>query len=93
MKEFYNKLVDLYAGGELPAELNDEMEIAAFRDTDLKHDMNSLRHTVELVQSDRGPEFSEESYQRILTQIYSKADTKRTILEPNPLQYQLPISV
>jgi hypothetical protein len=93
MKEFYKKLVDLYAGGELPSELNDQMEIAAYRDLALRQDMTSLRTTVEFIQSDSGPEFTEDSYQRILKQIYSKIGTKPLQAESNPLQYQLPISL
>lgn len=93
MKEFYRKLVDLYAGGELPVELNDQMEIAAYHDADLKHDMDSLRTTIEVVKSDNGPEFTEESYQRILNQIYAKAGAAPVRKESSTLQYQLPISV
>jgi hypothetical protein len=93
MKDFYNKLVDLYAGDELPVELNDQMEIAAYADADLRRDMKTLKQTVEMVHSDAGPEFTEDSYQRILTQIYSKIGAKPVSFESSPLQYQLPISV
>jgi hypothetical protein len=69
------------------------MEIAAHRDPELGREMETLRSTVEALQADRGPEFTEESYQRILTQIYSRAGSKPIAQESNPLQYQLPISI
>ena len=50
MNETYKKLVDLYAGNELPSELIDEIETVAQRDHDLKVEMDSLRDTVEAIQ-------------------------------------------
>jgi hypothetical protein len=90
--EFYQKLVDLYAGRELPAELEDQMELAAFNDPALSHDMSTLRKTVDMVHDDPGAEFTEESYQRVLMKLYARGvDIQTSAPEPAHLQYQLPI--
>lgn len=90
--EFYRKLVDLYAGRELPAELEDQMELAAFNDPGLAHDMSTLRKTVDMVHAERAPEFTEESYQRILMKMYARgAEVQTSAPEPAHLQYQLPM--
>jgi hypothetical protein len=90
--EHYRKLVDLYAGRELPADLDHEMELAAFSDQELADDMLSLRQTVDLVQSEEGPSFTEESYQRILMKLYARGvEIQTSRPEPVHLQYQLPI--
>jgi hypothetical protein len=90
--EFYKKLVDLYAGRELPAELEDQMEMAAFNDPALSHDMSTLRKTVDKVHAEPGPEFTEESYQRILMKLYARGVEAQTQApDPMHLQYQLPI--
>ncbi len=92
--DFYKKLVDLYAGRELPTELEDQMELAAFSDADLSHDMASLRKTVDVLRSDRGPDFTEESYQRILLKLYARGvDVKPRSAEPSHFQLSLPIQV
>ena len=90
--DFYQKLVDLYAGRELPAELEDQMELAAFNDQALSHDMSTLRKTIDMVHADNDPEFTEESYQRILMKLYARGvDIQTSVPEPTHLQYQLPI--
>ena len=92
MNDTYKKLVDLYAGNELPDELNQEMEQAAMTDPELKHDMTSLRRTVENLQADE-INFTEESYQRILMKLYAKGGHLQTHSpDPRHLQYQLPMS-
>lgn len=90
--EFYRKLVDLYAGRELPSELEDQMEWAAFTDPALAHEMSTLRKTVDLVHAEPEPEFTEESYQRILMKLYARGVELQT-QSPDPmhLQYQLPM--
>jgi hypothetical protein len=90
--ELYNKLVDLYAGRELSQELEDELEMAAYNDPALSHDMATMRRTVETLQADRGPEFTEESYQRVLMKLYARGavvESQNSI--PIHLQYHLPI--
>lgn len=91
-KDLYSKLVDLYAGRELPAELEDQMELAAASDATLSHDMRTLRGTVDALHAVETPEFTEESYQRILMKVYARGIEMQTSA-PTPihLQYQLPI--
>jgi hypothetical protein len=90
--EFYKKLVDLYAGRELPAELEDQMELAAFSDQDLSHDMATLRRTVDFLQTEPAPEFTEESYQRILMKLYARgAQVDSLSAPPAHMQYHLPM--
>ncbi|MBI1333217.1 MAG: hypothetical protein JST12_06225 [Armatimonadetes bacterium] len=92
MNETYRKLVDLYAGNELPEELNDELEEAAKTDPSLHQDMTSLRQTVDILRSDDFT-FTEESYQRILMKLYARGGHLQTQSpEPRHLQYQLPMS-
>jgi hypothetical protein len=90
--DLLKKLVDLYAGRELPSELDDQMEAAAANDSTLRADMTSLRGTVDMLQSDPGPIFSEESYQRVLMKLYARgAAIQPKAQAPIHLQYQLPI--
>lgn len=90
--ELYRKLVDLYAGSELPVELEDELEAAAHQDQGLAHDMHTLRRTVEILHASPDPEFTEESYQRILMKLYARgADIQPKAEAPAHLQYYLPM--
>lgn len=90
--ELLQKLVDLYAGHELSSELEKEMQEAAVEDGVLRADMVSLRSTVDTLQSDPGPEFTEESYQRILMKLYARgAAIQPKAPAPAHLQYQLPM--
>jgi len=91
-QDFYKKLVDLYAGHDLPSELEDQMEWAAFGNADLSHDMSTLRRTVEILRADSGPEFTEESYQRVLMKLYARgANIETKAATPVHLQYHLPM--
>ena len=92
MNDFYKKLVDLYAGGELTEELQEELEAEAFRDPELSYEMTTLKKTVELVRSVPDANFTEESYQRILMKLYARG-VEPEIQSPQPahLQYSLPI--
>ena len=90
--EFYKKLVDLYAGRELPSELEDQMEMAAFNDQGLSHDMSTLRKTVDLLHAEPAPDFSEVCYQRILMKMYARGvEVQTSTPESVHLQYQLPM--
>jgi hypothetical protein len=90
--DFYSKLVDLYADRELTEELEEELESAAFGDATLNHDMTTLRRTVDLLQTAPAPDFTEESYQRILMKLYARgADVQPQATTPMHLQYHLPI--
>lgn len=91
--EMYRKLVDLYAGRDLPVELEDEMEWAAFADQELSQEMASLRRTVDLLQNQPAPVFTEESRQRVLIKLYARgAAFEPAQPEPSHLQLGLPIS-
>lgn len=82
----------MYAGHELPSELEDEMEMAAFTDSGLSHDMTTLRRTVDLLHETRQPRMTEESYQRVLMGLYSRGlEIEPQSKTPVHLQYQLPI--
>jgi len=90
--ELYNKLVDLYAGRELPSELESELEARASQDAKLAHDMLTLRTTVDALQRTMDDvEFTEESYQRILMKVYARGVEMQTQSAPAHLQYYLPI--
>lgn len=89
----YRKLVDLYAGGELPAELEEEMEWASFADPELGHDMATLRKTVEALRAAPIPAYGEESMQRVLLKLYARGlDLQPRAPEPTHLQYHLPMN-
>lgn len=91
--EFYAKLVDLYAGHELPEELENELERAAGDDPDLAEEMASLRATADALRCEPQPMFTEESFQRILMKMYSRGVDVQTRAEaPIHLQYHLPMT-
>jgi hypothetical protein len=90
--ELYKKLVDLYAGRELPAELEDQLEMAAFNDPELSHDMSTLRKTVDMLQAVPSADFTEESYQRVLMKLYGRGVEVQTQTQaPAHMQYFLPM--
>jgi len=90
--ELLKKLVDLYAGRELPSELEMEVESAAAVDPLMMTDMVSLRETVDYLHSDPGPTYTDESYQRILMKLYARgAAIQPKTPAPSYLQYHLPI--
>ena len=90
--ELYTKLVDLYAGEDLPEELESEMRAAALTDTELAVEMHSMRDAVEGLRAIPKPEFTEESYQRILMRVYARGvEFSPKAPTPSHLQYHLPI--
>ncbi|MBS1721622.1 MAG: hypothetical protein JSS66_01305 [Armatimonadetes bacterium] len=90
MNEFYNKLVDLYAGGELTEELSDEMEAEALKNGALAQDMFTLRKTVEALQSLPSPDLTEESDYRILLKMQIQGtEVRRKSPESSHWQYHL----
>lgn len=90
--EFYRKLVDLYAGGELPLELQTELEEAAADNPELHAEMIALKKTVDLLRDEPAPDMTEESYQRILIKLYARGvDPQPKSPTPEYLQYYLPI--
>lgn len=86
------KLVDLYAERELPAELEDPLEMAASGDSDLRRDMATLRRTVDAARRER-TDYTEETHQRILMKLYAQgAPIVTSAPEPAHFQYPLPIA-
>ncbi|MCW5937478.1 MAG: hypothetical protein KIT11_09250 [Fimbriimonadaceae bacterium] len=91
-KEFYKRLVDLYAGNELTEELTAEMEQAAMSDPDLAADMFAMKKTVETIQGLPQPEMTAESDVRIrLLMRMRGAEVQETAPSPSFWQYHLPI--
>lgn len=92
MNDLYSKLVDLYAGRELPAELEEQMEEAAKHDPALAAEMSSLRKAVDRLHNAPPVSFTEESYQRILMKVYARGvDMQPKAPTPAHLQYHLPM--
>ncbi len=90
--DILKKLVDLYAERELPAELEDPLEMAASGDADLRRDMATLRRTVDAVRRERTA-YTEETHQRILMKLYAHgAPVESAAPEPAHFQYALPIA-
>ena len=90
--ELYNKLVDMYAGRELPAELEDQMELAAAGDPALNHEMTTLRRVVDTLHEINDVEYTEESYHRVLMKLYARgAEVHTQAPTPSHFQYNLPL--
>lgn len=91
-QDLYLKLVDLYAARELTEELEESLQAEAFHEPSLAHDMQTMRTTMDALRRMPQPEFTEESYQRILMKLYFRgADIQPRSPEPAHLQYHLPI--
>ncbi len=92
MNETYKKLVDLYAGRELTDELDLDLEAAGVADPQLGLELKSLRATVDALKATPEPEFTEESYQRVLMKVYARGvEMQKRSPDPIHLQYHLPI--
>jgi hypothetical protein len=90
--ELYRKLVDLYAGRELPIELEEQLEDHAATDGALALEMTELRRTVDTLKAAPAPEFTEESYQRILMKVYARGvEIQTQAPAPTHMQYHLPM--
>ncbi|MCA0361268.1 MAG: hypothetical protein LCH41_09455 [Armatimonadetes bacterium] len=98
MNDLYHKLVDLYAGHELPEDLVALLEQAAQTDPSLAMDMSQARTLVDLLHTMPAPGFSEADHLRILFKMHTAASD----LPENPFspeqsetqpgtQYQLPM--
>jgi hypothetical protein len=91
-RDLYWKLVDLYAGRELPTELEDHLEHEAATDAELALELNDMRQTVDILRAIPAPEFTEESYQRVLMKLYARgADVQPKTEAPAHFQYHLPL--
>lgn len=92
MSDLYRKLVDLYAGNDLPEELVADLQNAAAKDESLATDMATLKKTVDFLKAEPAPEFSESDYLRIIFRMQTAgADIEFAEEERNPGQYQLPM--
>jgi hypothetical protein len=92
VNDLYEKLVDLYAGHELSDELEQDLTEFAEGKPAVKQEMRTLRKTVDLLHTEEAPEFTEESYQRVLLKMYARGvDIQKQTPDPYHLQYQLPI--
>jgi|DewCreStandDraft_4_1066084.scaffolds.fasta_scaffold156529_2 anti-sigma factor RsiW len=91
--EHLYSLVDLYVDNELPEELCREMEEAAGQDPALAAEIESLDEAKAVLKAAHpAPEFTEESFQRILmTMVARGADIRPRSDAPLHLQYQLPM--
>lgn len=90
--DLYWKLVDLYAGHELPTAVEEEMEIAALAEPDLAEEMRTMRETYDCLKDEPVPEFSEETNQRILMKLYLAGTDLEPATPATPhFQYQLQI--
>ncbi len=90
-KDLYEKLVDLYAGQELSAELNSELEQAAMTDPDLAAHMESMAQLVSTLHEIPAPNYSADSQARILRKIEQQAALEQRKEIPSYLQYPLPM--
>ncbi len=92
-ENLYQKLVDLYAGDELPQELMDELETAALSDSKLAWEMQSLRTVVRHLQSIPAPTEIETSLQNVLNRLKDEGvDVAAQESKVVYLQHYLPIS-
>ena len=92
MNDLHKKLIDLYAGRELTDELDNDLEAAAAADPEMHYEMASLRQTIDALKAMPAPEFTEESYQRVLLKMYARGvEVQPRSPDPVHLQYHLPI--
>ncbi len=92
MTELYDKLIDLYAGRELSEEMERDMDSLALQHPVLAREMRELRATVDALRNTDQPEFTEESYQRVLMKVYARGvEMSGRAPDPGYMQYHLPI--
>lgn len=92
-KTFYNKLVDLYAGQELPEDLEKNLSEAAASDPDLAKDMATLRQTVQSLHGQSAVNYTEDTEYRVLMklQAWAESDLISKQEESPSWQYRLPM--
>ena len=90
---FYNKLVDLYAGQELPQELETELVEASATDPTLMKDMDTLRQVVSRLHTEKAVEYGEDTQYRIMMklQAWSGEDLLNSEEQIPSWQYRLPM--
>lgn len=89
MNETLERLLDLYAGEELDEEAREGFLRAIREDPSLLGRAKDLRRVVEVLHSDPGPEFTEETSTRILLQMQLRGATLGPA-RPSP-EYQWPL--
>lgn len=90
-KDLYAKLVDMYAGKELPSELSAELEAVALEDSELAEEMESLTLLVDTLRDIPAPLYTVETEARILRKIEQQVSLNQTRSIPSYLQYPLPM--
>lgn len=90
-KDLYTKLVDMYAGKELPSELSDDLESAAKENPELLDEMESLSLLVDTLRDIPAPLYTIETEARILRKIEQQVSLNQTRSIPSYLQYPLPM--
>ncbi len=90
-KDLYEKLVDMYAGKELPSELNAELEAAALENPELAEEMETLTLLVDSLKEIPAPLYTVETEARILRKIEQQAVLNQPRSIPSYLQYPLPM--
>lgn len=96
MNELYKKLVDVYVGGDLgsevPSDLGSILEAEAAKDAEVAQDLASMQATYQELMDMPAPEFTEESYQRILLKVYTRGGELQTKTPvASHLQFHLPL--
>lgn len=93
-QDFYQKLVDLYAGDDLSAELMEELGQAAATRPHLAEDMRTLRMTVELLRSLPAPSYSPLTEENILERMAAEGvNLRKSATSETAAQYLLPFSL
>lgn len=90
---FYKKLIDLYAGSELPTELENDLIEATKDSAELQQDMMSLRNLVNTLHQSSPEQFSEEIDYRIQMKIQNWGENLVIQNQQNSelLQFKLPM--
>lgn len=90
---FYQKLVDLYAGHELPEDLEHELVEASSDDPILARDLRTLRQTVRRLHDQKPAPYTDDTEFRILMKIQNSGgfDLNATAHDHPDWQYRLPM--
>ena len=89
---FLKKLIEVYVGGDLGDETGGSLRQMVMGDPILEKDLLEMEMTYEQLKGIPAPEFTEESYQRILMKVYTRGGEMQ-VQTPTPshLQYHLPL--
>lgn len=87
-------LIDLYAAGELPEELEMWLEREALGDPSLAAEMQTLKSVVNELRAVKAPVMTDESYLRIYARLLQAGmgeRVNRPFSTPSYMQYHLPM--